>query len=108
MAEFHSQKEYDPATGITEEMWYDDRDGKIHVRRTMDIEPVLKANQIQIASSPRDFYRDQGVYHKARIPTVTIEKWMKEEGFNWFTATDAEKRAKLNANKHLHVRKGRL
>lgn len=108
MAEHHAQKRYDPDTGITEETWYDDRDKKIHVRRTAPVEHVYKANKIQIAQSPRDFHKDDGVYHKARIPNIIIEKWQREEGFNWYKSTDAERRAKINAHPEFHVRAGKL
>lgn len=107
MAEFHSPKQYDPETGITEETWYDDRDGKIHIRRTADVEHVYRNNAIQIAQSPRDFYKDNGIYKKATIPNIIIEKW-KTEGFDWFNSTDAEKRRKLNAHPEFHVRAGKV
>ena len=107
MAEFHSPKQYDSVTGITEETWYDDQDGKIHVRRTADVEHIYRDNKIRIASSPRDFYKDDGLYHKATIPNIVIEKW-KREGFDWYNSTDADKRRKLNQHPELHVRKGRL
>ena len=107
MAEFHAPAQYDPETGITEEMWYDDRDNKIHVRRKADVEHIYRANQIAIARSPRDFYRDDGVYHKATIPNIMIEKW-KREGFDWYQSTDIERRRKLNQHPELHVRRGRL
>jgi len=108
MTEFHQPKRYDPASGVTEEVWYDDRDRKVHVRRTADVEYVLQQNKIQIASSPRDFHKTDGLYHKARIPAMTIEKWLREDGFNWFRSTDSERRAKLNQHPELHVRAGKL
>jgi len=108
MAEFHVHKQYDPVTGVTEEMWYDDRDRKIHVRRTADIEHIVRDNAIQLASSPRDFYRDDGLYHKATIPAMTIERWLREDGFNWYQSTDAERRKKINEHPEFHVRKGRV
>ena len=108
MAEFHAPKHYDPDTGVTEEMWYDDRDRKIHVKRTAHVEHTYRENAIQLASSPRDFYKDDGLYHKARIPNIMIEKWLKEDGFDWYNSTDAERRAKVNQHPEFHVRKGRI
>lgn len=107
MAEFHAPTDYDPHTGIREEMWYDDRDKKVHVRRTADVEHIFRDNQIAIANSPRDFYKDDGLYLKARIPNITIERWMRE-GFDWYKSTDSERRKKLNQHPELHMRAGKL
>ena len=107
MAEFHAPSDYDPETGVTQHMWYDDRDKKIHVRRTADVEHVFRSNAIQLANSPRDFHKDNGTYLKARIPNIVIEKWLRE-GFNWYQSTDTERRKKLNQHPELHVRAGKL
>jgi hypothetical protein len=109
VAEFHAQKHYDPQTGITEEMWYDEGDGKIHVRRTANVEETYKENQIILASSPKDFHKNIGpMYHKARIPNIVIEKWLKEDGFNWYKSTDNERKQKINQHPEFHVRGGRI
>ena len=108
MAEYHSPKTYDPETGFTQEMWYDDIDKKVHVRRTAPIEHIYRENAIVLANSPKDFYRDDGMYHKARIPNYMIEKWLIEDGFNWYKSTDAERRAKINQHPEFHVRKGKI
>lgn len=108
MAEFHSQKHYDPQTGITEELWYDDGDKKIHVRRTANVEDVYRENKIILDSSPKDFSQDKGIYHKARIPNIVIEKWLKEDGFDWYKSTDTDRRRKINQHPEFHVRRGRL
>lgn len=108
MAEHHAPKQYDPETGFTTETWYDDQDKKIHVRRTQPVEYNYRQNKIALAHSPRDFHKDDGLYLKARIPNAIIEKWLIEDGFNWFNSTDAERRKKLNRHPELHVRKGQL
>lgn len=108
MAEFHSPSTYDADTGITEHMWYDDTDRKIHVKRVANVSHTYRSNKIQLASSPRDFHKDDGIYHKATIPHIIIEKWIKEEGFNWYESTESERRKKLNAHPEFHVRAGKL
>jgi hypothetical protein len=108
MAEHHIKKTYDPITGFTDEMWYDDIDKKIHVRRTQKVSDVYKENEKIAFNNGKGFSNVDGLYHKARIPNAIIEKWLIEDGFNWFRSTDAERRKKLNENPHFHVRKGRL
>lgn len=108
MAEHHVKKTYDPVTGFTDELWYDDIDKKIHVRRTQDIEPQLRHNKLILDHSRKNFSRDDGIYHKATIPNATIEKWMIEDGFNWYKSTDSERKAKLNKHPEFHVRAGKV
>ena len=117
MAEVLVRREYDPNTGITEEFWYEEVPGpssdKIHIRRYQDVEGVLdlnKAQQNMDDHSGRKFSKDDGIFHAARIPFAIIEKWMREDGFNWFTASSAERRKKLNDRdyQHLRVRNAKL
>jgi len=93
--------------GITEEYWYGD--GKLTIRRLQDVEGVLDLNKQHYNSHGNVGYGDSDGLHKvARVPLVLIEKWLREEGFDWFNSTDAERRARLNANPKLLVRPGKL
>lgn len=101
---------YDSVTGFTDELWFDEATGKMTIRRLQDVEGVLKLNLEQFNSHDGTKYSDSdGFHHVARIPMVVIEKWIKE-GFNWYTATDAEKRKRLNDPEYrkLLVRPGKL
>jgi hypothetical protein len=109
------RKDYEEFTGITEETWYDEDAGTITLRRYQDVEHILERNQIMFnehTGKPKfnDIKGDTGMYHKARIPFMIIEKWLREDGFDWYKSSDAERRAKLNDgdNKKLLVRPGRL
>lgn len=105
------KSDYDPATGFTEEFWYDDVLNRVTIRRLQDIEDQLDFNKQCYNSHSGKGYSDSqgGAHHVARIPLVVIEKW-RTEGFDWFNSTDKERRAKLNDpdNKFLLVRPGRL
>ena len=106
-------REYDPHTGITEESWYDDQTNRLTLRRLQDVERNLWHNKELFNSftGKKPSYQDSDGLHKvASIPFVIIEKWLREDGFDWYNSTDAERRAKLNHrdNRHLLVRPGKL
>ncbi len=102
---------YEPDTGFTNEMWYDDATGRVTIQRLQDVEGTLAANKAAFnLHSSNPTYRDSdGLHHVARIPLVVIEQWFTE-GFNWYRSTDAERRAKLNdyENSKFLVRPGKL
>ena len=105
-------REYSPITGITDETWYDEVTDKLTLRRLQDVEHTLAMNKVMNNSHPsRANYRNSdGLHQIARIPTIIIEKWLREDGFDWFKSTDKERRAKLNDpdNRKLLVRPGKL
>ena len=112
------KSDYDQFTGITEEIWWEDPvipggPGKITIRRLQDVDHILAQNQIARSMFPskQANYRDSNGLHKvAEIPLMLIEKWLREDGFDWYNSTDAERRARLNDrdNRKLLVRPGKL
>lgn len=106
-------RDYDPGTGFTDETWFDEATGKMTLRRLQDVEATLADNKVRfnMHTGKKPNYSDSnGVHHVGRIPFVVIEKWMREDGFNWYKSSDAERRAKLNHpdNRKFLVRPGRL
>ncbi len=106
-------KQYDRFTGITEETWYDEAAGTVTLRRLQDVEHTLAMNKVMknAHTSKKPKYSDSnGVHHVARIPFMVVEKWLREDGFDWFNSSDKERRAKLNNpdNAKLLVRPGTL
>lgn len=105
------KRDYDQFTGITEESWYDEQTGRLTLRRLQDVEHTINMNKVmKNMHGPNANYSDSngGAHHVARIPFMVVEKWLREEGFDWFHSTDKERRAKLNDNKDLLVRPGKL
>lgn len=104
--------EYDPRTGFTEEHWYNDTTNELTIRRLQDVEGTLDANVQAFNTHSGKGYKDSqgGAHHVARIPLSVVEKWLREEGFDWFNSTDKERRARLNDpnNRKFLVRPGRL
>jgi hypothetical protein len=103
--------EYDPETGFTEEFWFDEQTGKVTINRIQDVEGTIEANRATYMGASKDYSDSKGGAHLvARIPLVIIEKWLREDGFDWFNSTDKERRAILNKaeNKFLKVRPGTL
>lgn len=105
-------KTYDQFTGMTEETWYDEAEGTVTLRRLQDVEHTLAMNKVMKNSHGNVGYSDSktGNHHVARIPFAIVEKWLREDGFDWFNSTDKERRSKLNDRDHQHllVRPGRL
>jgi len=106
-------RDYEPQTGITEEYWYDEMAGTITIKRFQDVEPILEANRIDFNSfsGKKPKFNDvDGIYKVATIPNMLLEKWLREEGFNWQTASEKERAAKLNSNEYqlLRTRPGRI
>lgn len=110
-------EEYDPATGITEKTFYEEPaipggKGKITIQRFQDVEGTLNLNKAEYNNHGNTNYRDSegGAHRIARIPFMILEKWLREEGFDWYNSTDKERRAKLNhpENRFLLVRPGKL
>ena len=106
-------REYDKFTGITEESWYNEIEGTLTLRRLQDVEHTLAMNKVMKNShvGKKASYSDSdGLHHVARIPFMIVEKWLREDGFDWYNSTDKERRAKLNDadNGKLLVRPGKL
>ena len=102
---------YDKFTGITEQTWYNAAEGTVTLRRLQDVEHTLAMNKVMKNQSAGPGYAKSNGFHEvARIPVYIVEKWMKEDGFNWFDSTDKERKAKLNDrdNSKLLVREGKL
>lgn len=91
--------------GFETRYYHDPVENKIVVQRLQDVETNLNANQNEY-NSYGDYRRyGNGAQHKvASIPKAVAEKWLREEGFNIFTATDAEVRRKLNDPQYRKLR----
>ena len=113
MAQKLIAKDYDQFTGMTEETWYDEAEGTITLRRLQDVEHTLAMNKVMHNehTAKKPTYSDStGLHQVARIPFAVVEKWLREDGFDWFNSTDKERKAKLNDrdNSKLLVRPGTL
>jgi hypothetical protein len=104
-------KDYDPVTKFTDEYWYDDNTNRLTIRRVQDVEDNLNHNKNEFNEYGNIGYaKSKGLHKVASIPLVIIERWIREDGFNWYKSTDAERRAKLNHrdNRFLLTRPGKL
>lgn len=102
---------YDKFTGITEETFYDEENRKLHMVRSQDVEHTLAVNKMMYNQRKHAGYGDSdGLHHVAHIPLMVLEKWMREDNFDWYNSTDAQRRRKLNDsdNRGLLTRKGKL
>ncbi len=76
----------------TIEKIYTDSDGEVIISRIYDEKNALKAIEHNKEVAPRG----KDLYHIASLPLELIEHWRQVEGFDWFNATQAEKKAILN------------
>jgi hypothetical protein len=98
-------REFDPMTGFTEDFYHDEVDKKVIIHRSQDVEDTLKhIREANNTVSNKAAYGPRSMHHVARIPLSVLEKWLREEGFNWY----AERRARINANPQFKVRPGKL
>lgn len=113
MAQKLLASEYDKFTGMTEETWYDEAEGTITLRRLQDVEHTLAMNKVMFnehtAKKP-NYANSKGFHQVARIPFAIVEKWLREDGFDFMNAGDKERKAKLNDRDYrkLLVRPGKL
>jgi hypothetical protein len=73
------------------------RNGRLVVKRTQDVEPILDANKQRQADAVGGWRRSAKSYMRyvAEIPNIIVERWLKE-GFNVFQASEKELRKKLD------------
>jgi len=66
--------------GVVDTFHYDEMTGISTIKKTQDVEPYLKQNQIERNAQETGW---KGDLHKvATVPIVLIEKWNKEFGCN--------------------------
>ncbi len=76
----------------TIEKTFVDYDGNITVKRDYNTGNAFKS----IAHNKEFAPRGKDLYHIASLPLELIEYWRLTEGFDWFKASQAEKKEKLN------------
>jgi hypothetical protein len=76
---------YDPFTGITETIVYDELTDGLTIRREQDCTAVIDFNkEVQNDSSESWRGADNDFWRGASIPVVIIEKWRRELGVDVF------------------------
>jgi hypothetical protein len=72
--------------------------GKLVVKRSQNVEPILDHNKRMQASQVGGWRRSHNALRRqvAEIPNIVIEQWMKE-GFNFFQVSEKELRKKLDS-----------
>jgi len=91
-------EDYNPATGITTQ-WLLQSDGNIRVRGVQDVDPILGLNRevLNTKSSKSRLNSPEGLGTKvASIPTVLVEKLLKEKGLNLLTCSNKDLHKLLN------------
>lgn len=105
-------EEHNPASGITTQ-WLLQSDGNIRVRGVQDVDPILALNK-QVINPKKlkgKLNEAEGLGTKvASIPTILVEKLLKEKGINLLTCSQKELHRVLNDPdyKKLRTAHGRL
>jgi hypothetical protein len=71
-------------TGIFDLQRWDPVEEKLVTHRVQDVEPVLVANQASMRQAEQSPLTGD-MRRVARIPTVLLEKWLREEGIDFNT-----------------------
>lgn len=81
-------------------------DGLLVRHSSEDVEPILEANKRRANATPETGrFAGDGFHMVARIPRILIEKWMNEEGIDFFDRNDWPKIvAKLNSSEYSYLK----
>ena len=74
----------DPLTGIKSYHDYDHSTGVMHIQKVQDVEPILERNKALANTNHSELGRKRSWWHCATVPNVVIEKWLSEEGINFY------------------------
>jgi len=66
---------------LSKKFHYDWQTGDVHVETVQDVEPILEANKR--AFNDNNAKKSEIFNHKARIPMIILEKWLKEKGITY-------------------------
>lgn len=79
-------------------------DGTLTFERVQDCDPILDANKA-LQNDGDGYSPSRELRRVASIPNVVIEKWLNEEGINFFNPDHwSAIRRKLNSNEYLWLR----
>ena len=89
----------------TWERVYINDNGDVVVARARNFDKLLETIAVD-----REHAKGKDMLHVASLPIELIEKWKNETGFDWYTATEKERKAKLNDsdNKAFRVYEGKI
>ena len=72
-------KRIDFDNGVVEETYYDPLTKELHVKRTTDIEPILKRNlALRNDESSTKLGMKKGMWYYGSIPNIVLAQWIKE------------------------------
>lgn len=77
--------DFDPITRVYTHFVYDNDTDQFKVVRTQNTDPITEDNKL--ATLDVDQHRQQAKNdwaHYAKVPNIVIEKWLNEEGVNFF------------------------
>ncbi len=101
------KSDYNHVSGITTEYWLRN-DGNIQVRGVQDVDPILATNRDVLntkSSKSSKLNEAEGLGTKvASIPTILVEKLLKEKGLNLYTCSDKELKSLLNDSDYSKLR----
>jgi hypothetical protein len=99
----------DPLTGIKTYHHYDYQSDVTTIESVQNIEPILTMNKE--AAKEADYQGNgikSGWWHAGTIPNIIIEKWLNEDGIDFFNRDHWKAvKAKLNSPEWRYLRTGR-
>jgi len=95
--------------GVVRSDYIKESDGKLTIKQTQDVEPVLKKNK-QLITLNDGYSKSRDLKRVASIPNICLTIWAKEYNGtnNWFRIPDVERKKilkkKLNSNEYRYFR----
>jgi hypothetical protein len=95
--------------GVVRSDYIKESDGKLTIKQTQDVEPVLKKNK-QLITLNDGYSKSRDLKRVASIPNICLTIWAKEYNGtnNWFAIPHIERkkilRKKLNSNEYRYFR----
>ena len=99
---------YDPISGIHQYHHYDHLTDITTIESVQNVEPIIERNKELAKTDHQQRGIKGGFWHAASVPNIIIEKWLREDGVDFFNRDHwgAVKR-KLNDPEWAYLRTGR-
>lgn len=81
--------DHDPLTGLTEEVTFEGEDTII--KTSMDVESIVERNKE--LQKVNNWDRKKAWHHVGTIDLVTLQRWMEEDGVQFFALSSQEQQA---------------
>ena len=103
MAKVLVNREFDEFSQIYEDFYFDEATGEVTIQRWQNIDKHAAYVRDVRNDSPDNFSGSKhGIFAAASVPSIEVERWKTEMGFDWNKADNNERRKWLNKSENAH------